>query len=54
MHAVGEDLLFHRVTASGSPTPATSGSGDERVFTPSEVAFLGSVSGVALLDDWDF
>lgn len=51
--AVGEDLLFHPVGA-GPIGPAVAGSGKDRVFVPSAVAFAGSAAGVALLDDWNF
>lgn len=53
VRAVGDDVLFHRLTGEESG-PATAGSGSDRVFAPSEVAFVGTSPGLALLDDWDF
>lgn len=53
VRVVGDDVLFHRLTGD-EPGPVTSGSGGDRVFVPSEVAFAGTSPGVALLDDWDF
>ena len=54
VRAVGDDLLFHRLTDDAPAAPPTAGTGATRVFTPTEVTFLATTPGVALLDDWDF
>lgn len=49
---VGDDVLYHRLSADGEVT--TLGSGADHVFLPSEVAFVGSARSAALFDDWQF